>query len=114
MTSKLMIAFCGIATIAITGCSMRSPSSDCGSNVIAAQAVDQAEAAETAQSALEALSHGDTKDAVVVLEGQLRGSLLILHSARPKLVSNKGLTPQQRQIIDQVISDGDSYFKKLQ
>jgi hypothetical protein len=114
MANRVLIGIFGTLAIAIAGCSTRSSSNGCGSEIIAAQAIDQAEAAETAESALEALRDGDTTGAVAVLEGQLRGSMLILHSAQPRLVSNKGLTPQQRQMIDQVISNGDSYLGKKQ
>jgi hypothetical protein len=114
MINKSLIGLFGTLTIVITGCSIQSTSAACGAEVIGAQAIDQAEAAETAQAALEALRHGDTAGAVTVLEGQLRGSMLILHSAQPRLISNKSLTPQQRQIISQVISNGDSYLGKKQ
>lgn len=112
MTSKMLIGAFGMAVITISSCSKQNLSGDCGSRVTAAQAIDQAGAAETAQSALEALRHGDTTGASTVLEAQLRESMWILHSAKPRLVANKDLTSQQRQMIDQVISDGDSYLKK--
>ena len=110
MIRNILIWIFGIAAISIRSCSKQNLSGDCGSKITAAQAIDQAEAEENAQSALEALRDGDPRGASTVLEAQLRGSMLILHSTQPRLATNKDLTQQQRQVISQAIADGDSFL----
>lgn len=96
--------------LVLTSCSSADTACKTSSlDVLTAQVIDQAEGVETAESALDALRKGDKQGAINVLEGQLQGGLLILHSSRRKLVSKSRLTSQQLQMVDQVIADGEQY-----
>lgn len=111
LNSYLRVFLFLVPMFVLASCSSTDTSCKTSSlDVLTAQVVDQAEGAETAESALEALRKGDNESAIAVLEGQLQGSMLILNSSRPKLTSKSRATSQQLQMVDQAIADGNKYI----
>jgi hypothetical protein len=81
-------------------------------NVLRAQAMEQANSIASAQSALDALHKGDITVAINTLEAQLRSGLLVLHTLQPQLSAPGALDPQQREIVDEALKDGDTYERE--
>ena len=77
--------------------------------MLTTEAIENAEEVDSTRSALDALHRGDAQVAIQTLQTQLQAKLLILYTTRSKLASRGKLSTQEKQMIDQVISDAEKY-----